>query len=467
MVAAEIAKLHLSPLCQQVMDQVVDQCFQLFQEQLRQAEAVPTEKPMSFAKHDAPTTGKQCVLARRLALLLTAVALLALSITALVRWCRASSSPEQGLPHGAAWRVGTEYVYSLRYRSSDTVELGGEAAAAPGTGAGQGAADGLFAGSFELAGTLHLRAYGAGDRHQVIGLRLDDLARHEFRALGQDLLPTASAARQALVGHEALATVDESGRVRGLRFAAGAPPLFRQTISTLVGETLLELQRGRQRWTALERTQRGESQVSYLVTQLDHRRSTLQKTRGRYRSLAALPGDLTALDQNVDALAEIQVAAAGHLEAFAGKEHLDVLTRSGQRLVGVTTSTELRLLSVRPFATGEDALGKALARIQRELATRPLEQVAEIAESPEARTQVLTRIANGLTVEGVADQLRGQGALPRDFLWRGLGAARAGTGAVRGAGGALPRAGAQGRPAQRHRDAARRRRAPRGSARHP
>ena len=311
-------------------------------------------------------------------------------------WPRRSA----GLQTLLRWEPGREYRYRFTYASSDRVGF-------------LGIAEAKMTGDFDVAGDLVIRAYGADGGVDQLGVRLEELTRHHYEAMGKPLLGSDDEARAALVGPEALVLMEPSGLVRGVEFPAKAPAFFRHTVTALFAQGAFELQAHQPRWDAVQAGPRGDAVASYEVARAGFRSWTVTKSLGRYTRLRAIPLAVADYEQKVKGPGTLELGRDGQLRSLQSEEQLEA-TSGGQTLLAVTAKVGFELSGVSPFDPGRGMLvAQALEAPVR------LDQPVQTAE---ARAASLTRIAGGLEVDGLVDFLRlvpkGQ-PLPQDFFWRG------------------------------------------------
>ncbi|HEY6558731.1 MAG TPA: HEAT repeat domain-containing protein [Polyangiaceae bacterium] len=319
-------------------------------------------------------------------------------------------------PFGAAsaYRVAFAeglYEYTLSYR---TKQQGNVFPVPQGSGSAAQATGSVLAGELTLKAKLKLRSYGSGygpdGQRTLLAVGLEDCSG-ALQLLGQDVWPAPNTCDAQFRGHALLAELDSRGVIQRVLPDPDAPALVNDTLQTLLAELSATIEPGARSWQARETTPHGEAESGYTM-EGGWRDAVLrvQRKRARYHALN-ISQTLDAVQQRVDATHRIQLASEGHWLELMGNER--IRARQGDReVLQVSTEIELR------FASRIDSEQKA-----PDLAKRRPRALADRGIHEQTERQMLTRRAQGLTVEEAARVLAefgNAGEVPEHsrFLWR-------------------------------------------------
>lgn len=309
------------------------------------------------------------------------------------------------------WEPGQAYRYQLDYRATERVALLGDPAAAGGR------AD--VEGRFEVAATLVLGALGAEPGGSLLALTLEAPTAARFEFMGQPLVSEAEARAQLAAG-EALLVLAPGGQVESVRFAPGAPVLFRRTVLTVLSELRLDLRAGQAAWQVAEAGQRGAGQAAWSARR-GLTADLATKLKAPYGRLHAVPEGLAGLAQDLDARVEAEVTVRGRLRRVASSERLGLRTAAQTTRLAAEVSCSLLLSGERPL----DAPGGLQAlrdRALERLAGAEPARLEDPSPSGETRRALEEQVAGGVDLAvlmGRLDGLAAGQALPADFMWRG------------------------------------------------
>jgi hypothetical protein len=278
--------------------------------------------------------------------------------------------------------------------------------------------DAAQTGHLDLAATLELRCHAA----QVVGLRFTELQRHDLTMLGQAVLTDAEAARAALVGPEAVATVSPQGALESLQPPEGGDPLFRHLSRAVLAEIQVVTEREAEpdatTWRVEETTPLGRVTVDYtrLPAAAGDDFVTLEKVRADYVRLDALPMG-TVADHVETGGALVVRLRDGRVESLVGEDTVSATATDGRTVLDARTHVSLTLTDVGRFDPRADA--DALAARARVPAEGP-------DESPALERRLLEARVDGLTMEALVDTVLefGDGGTMPDhnrWLWRATG----------------------------------------------
>jgi HEAT repeat protein len=271
-------------------------------------------------------------------------------------------------------------------------------------------------GRLDLAATVELRCHEA----QVVGLRFTDLQRHALTMLGQAVLTDAEAARAALVGPEALATLSPLGALESLQPPEGVDPLFRHLARAVLAEiqVVTDADPEAATWRVEEVTPLGRATVDYtrLPASPGSDLVALEKVRAGYVRLDALPLG-TAADRVETGGALVARLRDGRLDSLLGDETLSALAADGRAVLEARTQLSLKLVDVGRFDPRADAAT---------LAARPRVSADGPDASPALERRLLEARVDGLTMESLVDTVLefGDGGTMPDhnrWLWRATG----------------------------------------------
>jgi hypothetical protein len=298
---------------------------------------------------------------------ITLVTLAAIALLVLTgRPGRAAPVAEAGpLAYRFAWPSGSRYLYDLSWTAEQKAQV----------------AEAGLAGSLGIEGRLALRSFGERDGATLLGLSFVSLARPEMRLAGKPLLGDDASLARALVGPEAFVEIEPTGKVRGVRFAAGAPPVFQQVVMGLVGELEVTVPAApAARWSAALHTLSGEAKVEWRVRASAPARLA-RRTLG-YEALHLVAGGQVG-DARVDGDADVTLAAAGHVEHLAAREQVAAAGASSRSRLGL----ELRAVEAFDPGAGPDLTGLARATLGQPIS------------SPETERRLLEARVGDMTAE--------------------------------------------------------------------
>lgn len=277
--------------------------------------------------------------------------------------------------------------------------------------------DAAQTGHLDLAATIELRCHAA----QVVGLRFTDLQRHELTMLGQAVLTDAEAARAALVGPEAVATLSPQGALESLQPPEGVDPLFRHLARAVLAEIQVVTDRDAEpdaaTWRVEETTPQGRATVDYTrLPAAGDGFVTLEKVRADYVRLDALPMG-TVADRVETGGALVARLRDGRVESLAGDDTVSATAADGRTVLDARTHLSLTLTDVGRFDPRADA--DAIAARASVPADGP-------DESPALERRLLEARVDGLTMETLVDtvlEFGDGGTLPdhNRWLWRATG----------------------------------------------
>lgn len=281
-------------------------------------------------------------------------------------------------------------------------------------------------GHLALAGLVELRCHAEGPQGTVVGVRFGELDTARLDVAGQAALTPA--ATRALIGPEAVATLDAQGRFTGWQAPADAPPLFGHLSRGVLAELVVSLdaEPGALTWTTTAPTALGLVAMAY--TRLPDARDGAAQVERRptgFERLDALPpgasadragrADRIEVDVEGEARAEI---SAGRVRTLAGTTSVQAFAADGRTLLDVTTRADFTLTAVGQF----DPVGARAA-----LATLAPALPADLpAADPALERRLLEARVDGLTFDGLTDDLlefANGGAMPdhNRWLWRATG----------------------------------------------
>ena len=315
------------------------------------------------------------------------------------------------LPAGVAalaprliWADGTRYQLDLAWHSRQESTVGAD------TGQPQ-----RLGGAVDLEATLVARVVGHADGATLLAVSFDAIDRAEIEVLGRRLLADREAAAAALGADEAVLELAADGRLRGVRVAPEAQPLFVHLIQALAAELSMTLPAApAAAWRADEPTSLGDAEVAYAIASA--RPLAVARGRVRYRRLSGLPAGDAAARARVESRGDIALDGDGTLRSLVAGERV-VVDGAGDGL-RAETRLAVRLASTSP-AEPEELLTAGWRRLA------PGELVA-FDDAPAALEQRI----GGLTAERMLLDLRlhaASGDLPDHdrWLWQATGLLRA------------------------------------------
>jgi hypothetical protein len=344
----------------------------------------------------------------RRSILVLSVALLACAVVALGRGghrhpTRAGSHRVRSASGGAApaprvlWARGQEIRYTLSWRSRSQVHLGSDQAAAA---------------AVDVSGQLALRGLGERDGLQRVGISLRALERHRLSALGRDLLADPAAARELLLGREALVEIDGRGTVQAVRFRPSDPTLWKNLMLGLLGELSMSLPADPSpSWQVRETGPSGLAEARY---QWDDGR--IERRRLRYETLTVL-GDRPCADctQSLASAGAIELDPRGLVHRILDDETLRVVGASAGELAATETHLDLRLAAIAAFDPPDEVADGDLE----------LSHLGQPIEGARLEAELLASRVGGLKVPELLAEIdrygAGSGSLPRGFISRASG----------------------------------------------
>jgi hypothetical protein len=234
----------------------------------------------------------------------------------------ASSASASAAPSTFAWTRGTRYLYDFRWtvRSTSQIDMSGA------TGEGATSANAAS----DLSGQLAFKSYGKEGENWLLGVSVPTLREAKLTAMGNDLFEGEGVARETFDGREALVEVGPRGEIVRLHFRATDPPLFKQLLQSVVGESqvVLPVTGGAREWRASEILSVGKLEMAYAVDDADplhlhrtpvHMLAPAALPRGAARGVTAVLGGTSnvLLDRDgfVRSIAShLEVTIAGALE---------------------------------------------------------------------------------------------------------------------------------------------------------
>jgi hypothetical protein len=283
--------------------------------------------------------------------------------------------------------AGTTATYELRWQVTQDFVLG----------------DRPLRGEVDLAGRLLLVGHGLEDDRWRVEARLADLDRHEFHAMGVDLVPDRDTARTHLETPSAIAEVGRDGAILAVRFAEETPPAFVDVMTTLLASVEVRTAPG-----TGTRTWSTESPAAFGIADTAHTspaRGAINRRRVAYKTLRIAPpglGTVTAEGEGAIALAEGRVASLREREEV--------------RATGLHATSSIELSLVQVAATGARVLPRT------SVVRRPAEVVARDADDREHLRQRIAGLTTPELLAGVTGY--GSGVAIADlnrWIWRASG----------------------------------------------
>ncbi len=343
-------------------------------------------------------TRRRSLLAALAALALTAAAGLA------VREAPDATTPPaaraQSSAPGACCPPGEVRTYALTLQTEQTAQM----------------LDAPQTGRLDLAATVELRCHEA----QVVGLRFTDLQRHALTMLGQAVLTDAEAARAALVGPEALATLSPLGALESLQPPEGVDPLFRHLARAVLAEiqVVTDADPEAATWRVEEVTPLGRATVDYTrLPGLAGQRPRRPGEGPRRVRAPGCPAPGHGRGPRGDRRRAVARLRDGRLDSLLGDETLSALAADGRAVLEARTQLSLKLVDVGRFDPRADAAT---------LAARPRVSADGPDASPALERRLLEARVDGLTMESLVDTVLefGDGGTMPDhnrWLWRATG----------------------------------------------
>jgi hypothetical protein len=275
-------------------------------------------------------------------------------------------------------------------------------------------------GHLTLAGLVELRCHGEGPQGTAVGVRFGEFETARLEVAGQAALTPA--ATRALIGPEAVATLDAQGRFAGWQAPAEAPALFGHLSRGVFMELAVSLDAdpGALTWSATAPTALGLVAVDYTrLPEAGDGAARVERRPSGFERLDALPPgaatDRIKVDVDGEARAEI---AAGRVRTLAGTTSVQAFAADGRTLLDVTTRADFTLTAVGRF----DPAGARAALA----ALSPALPADLPAADPALERRLLEARVDGLTFDGLTDDLlefANGGAMPdhNRWLWRATG----------------------------------------------
>jgi len=316
---------------------------------------------------------------------------------------------DRSLHFAFEWPRGATFTYGLTWQGQSRARLAGT-----GTGPANPAMD--LEGSVMLAGDLVLRSHGPRAGGYLLGVRLDNVTRHDVELLGRPALPTDDSVRSSFDGREALVDVDREGAVKHVYFAKNAPPLFRYLMKSIAELSQVVIRNDVEGWSTTETTPVGRGGAEYTVEEADLPR--LQRSRGFYDEVFGVRRSLHAEDENEIGNALIVLDPRGYLRSLEERETLVVHGDRAGKPDALVSHTIFELV-LREMGSARDDDEPDLASLD---STQPDDVGAPVQD------KILDQRIAGLSAEQLDRDLRSfalVGSVPdKDWLLRASGLLR-------------------------------------------
>ena len=291
-------------------------------------------------------------------------------------------------PSAFAWPRGSRYRYDFDWTvaSTSTIDMAG-------AGGGSGATDASAKSS--LHGQLVFTSYGKKGDAWVLGVAVAGVREAKLEALGNDLLSAPGAVHDTFDGREAFVEVGDRGDVRHLRFRAGDPPLFRQLLQSVIGESQVVLSgvAQAQSWQAIETVSIGRLETRYAVDAADP--FLIHRTPARLLTSTALPhGSGAGLAPVLAGSSDIRLDREGFVRSIAARVDLTIAP-----LLEHHTVFTMTFLSKDDVEVADDFVLESVAADVVEPGSAPA--------APELRKRMDERFATRTSQEQVNQMLSG------------------------------------------------------------
>jgi hypothetical protein len=275
-------------------------------------------------------------------------------------------------------------------------------------------------GRLALSGLVELRCHGTGPKGTPVGVRFGELDAPVLEVAGQSALSPATA--RALIGPEAVATLDSEGGFVAWQAPTEAPPLFGHLARGVLAELVIrrDAEPDASTWSTTMPGPLGLTEVDYTrLPDAPDGAVRLERRPTGFVRLDALPPGVdaarTVLALDGEAVAEL---TEGRIRALTSELRVQVTAPDDRPLLSVASSARFDLLNVGRFDPSAARAG---------LAALPAALPADVpAEDPALERRLLEARIDGLTFDQLGDDLlefANGGAVPdhNRWLWRATG----------------------------------------------